>query len=151
MATAGRCSSTRVAARRWRSARRPATCPARAAVRAGLATAAHDCSEGGVAVALAECCVTGRELVGCEATLARGDRADHVLFGEGPSRVLLTVEAARGREFEALMAESAIPWRWIGTTGGERLSLRVGTTVLVDVAVDRVERAWRSGVERHLA
>ena len=123
----------------------------RAAVRAGLATAAHDCSEGGVAVALAECCVTGRELVGCEATLAPGGRADHVLFGEGPSRVLLTVEAARGREFEALMAESAIPWRWIGTTGGERLSLRVGTTVLVDVAVDRVERAWRSGFERHLA
>ena len=74
-----------------------------------------------------------------------------MLFGEGPSRVLLTVEAARVREFEALMAESAIPWRWIGTTGGERLSLRVGTTVLVDVAVDRVERAWRSGFERHLA
>jgi phosphoribosylformylglycinamidine synthase len=95
--------------------------------------------------------VTGREPVGCEATLLPGGRADHVLFGEGPSRVLLAVEEARVREFEALMAESAIPWRWIGTTGGERLSLRVGTTVLVDVAVDRVERAWRSGFERHLA
>jgi phosphoribosylformylglycinamidine synthase len=123
----------------------------RAVVRAGLATAAHDCSEGGVAVALVECCVTGREPVGCEATLGAGDRADLVLFGEGPSRVLITVEAPRVREFEGLMAESAIPWRWIGTTGGARLTLRVGTTTLVDTAVDRVERAWRSGFERHLA
>ncbi len=72
----------------------------RAAVSAGLVTAAHDCSEGGMAVALAEGCVTGRELVGCEATLPAGARGDLVLFGEGPSRVLVSVEAARVREFE---------------------------------------------------
>jgi len=123
----------------------------RAAVRAGLVTAAHDCSEGGVAVALAECCVTGREPVGCEATLEGGGRADLVLFGEGPSRVVVSVEEARAQEFEGLMAESAIPWRWLGATGGERLTLRVGTKTIVDVAVDRVDRAWRSGFERHLA
>jgi phosphoribosylformylglycinamidine synthase len=123
----------------------------RAAVQAGLATATHDCSEGGVAVALAEGCVTGRESVGCEATLPAGGRADQLLFGEGPSRVIVAVAPERAREFEALMAESAIPWRWIGTTGGERLVLRVGTTVAVDVAVDQIERAWRSGFERHMA
>jgi phosphoribosylformylglycinamidine synthase subunit PurL len=123
----------------------------RAAVSAGLATSAHDCSEGGVAVALAEGCVTGRELIGCEATLAAGARADLVLFGEGPSRVLVTVEAARAREFEALMAESAIPWRWIGTTGGERLAIRVGAQTLVDVDTAQLEQAWRTGFERHVA
>ncbi len=123
----------------------------RAAVTAGLVTAAHDCSEGGVAVALAECCVSGREPVGCAVSLAAEGRADLVLFGEGPSRVVVAVEGARAREFEALMAESAIPWRWIGTTGGERLVVRVGAVVSVDVAVDRIERAWRSGFERHLA
>jgi len=102
-------------------------------------------------VALAECCVTGRAPVGCEATLEGGGRADLVLFGEGPSRVVVSVEEARAREFEGLMAESAIPWRWLGATGGERLTLRVGTKTIVDVAVDRVDRAWRSGFERHLA
>ena len=123
----------------------------RAAVSAGLVTAAHDCSEGGVAVALAEGCVTGRELIGCEAVLSTGARADLALFGEGPSRVIVTVEAARAREFEGLMAESAIPWRWIGTTGGERLAIRVGARTLVDVDTAQLEEAWRTGFERHVA
>jgi phosphoribosylformylglycinamidine synthase subunit PurL len=128
----------------------------RAAVGAGLVTAAHDCAEGGLAVALAESCVTGTRAtgsagIGCDVTLETGRRLDETLFGEGPSRVVVTVEPARQREFEALMAESAIPWRWIGATGGDRLSVRVERGVVVDVAVDRIEHAWRSGFERHMA
>ena len=126
----------------------------RAAVQAGLVTAAHDCSEGGLAVALAESSVSGTRTgaaVGCDVTVERGRRLDETLFGEGPSRVVVSVEAARQREFEALMAESAIPWRWIGTTGGERLTVRAAGRVVVDVAVDRIEHAWRSGFERHMA
>ena len=80
-----------------------------------------------------------------------GRRLDETLFGEGPSRVVVTVEPARQREFEALMAESAIPWRWIGTTGGERVIVHASGRVVVDVAVDRIEHAWRSGFERHMA
>jgi len=126
----------------------------RAAVQAGLVTAAHDCAEGGLAVALAESSVSGTRTgaaVGCDVTVERGRRLDETLFGEGPSRVVVSVEAARQREFEALMAESAIPWRWIGTTGGERLTVRAAGRVVVDVAVDRIEHAWRSGFERHMA
>ena len=40
--------------------------------------------------------------------------------------MVVAVEPTRAREFEALMAESAIPWQWIGTTGGERLRITVG-------------------------
>ena len=126
----------------------------RAAVQAGLVTAAHDCAEGGLAVALAESSVSGTRTgaaVGCDVTVERGRRLDETLFGEGPSRVVVSVEAARQREFEALMAESAIPWRWIGTTGGERLTVRAAGRVVADVAVDRIEHAWRSGFERHMA
>ncbi len=128
----------------------------RAAVNAGLATAAHDCSEGGLAVALAEGCVAAppsvaRTPVGCDVGVEPARRADEALFGEGPSRVIVTVEPARAREFEGLMAESAIPWRWIGTTGGDRLVVRYGGATLVDVALDRLERAWREGFERHVA
>jgi len=126
----------------------------RAAVGAGLVTAAHDCAEGGLAVALAEACVTGTRAgvaVGCEVAVDVGRRLDETLFGEGPSRVVVSVEPQRQREFEALMAESAIAWRWIGITGGERLSIRAAGTVVMDVAVDRIEHAWRSGFERHMA
>jgi hypothetical protein len=64
--------------------------------------------------------------------------------------VVVSVEPERAREFEALMAESAIPWRWIGVTGGERVVIRALSTVL-DVAVDHLAHAWRSGFERHMA
>ena len=90
-------------------------------------------------------------LRGCAATLPAEARADVTLFGEGPSRVLVAVEAERAREFEALMSESAIPWRWIGTTGGDRLVITIGTKAVVGVDVSRLEGAWRNGFERHVA
>ncbi len=123
----------------------------RAAVDAGLARSAHDCAEGGVAVALAEACLTGPEGIGCSVTLGEGPRPDVVLFGEGPSRVVLSVDPERALEFEALMAESAIPWRWIGVTGGDRLRIRCGAATVIDTEVDGLEHAWRRGFERHLA
>jgi phosphoribosylformylglycinamidine synthase II len=122
----------------------------RAAVEAGLALSAHDCSEGGVAAALAEACLTGPEPIGCTVDVAEG-RPSLALFGEGPSRVLISVEPARAAEFEGLMAESAIPWRWIGTTGGGRLRIRCGSAMVIDAALDGLEHAWRRGFERHVA
>jgi phosphoribosylformylglycinamidine synthase II len=123
----------------------------RAAIAAGLTTAAHDCAEGGIAIALAEACVSGREPLGAEATLPSVGRADLVLFGEGPSRVVVTVAPVQTAEFEALMAESAIPWRWIGRTGGDRLRIAVGAETVIDATVERIGHAWRSGFERYLA
>jgi phosphoribosylformylglycinamidine synthase subunit PurL len=123
----------------------------RAAIGAGLTTATHDCSEGGIAATLAEACVTGKTPVGCDVTLPAGARRDQVLFGEGPSRIVVSVEAERAREFEALMAESAIPWRWIGTTGGDRFRLQVGAETVVSVELGQIEHAWRTGFERHMA
>ncbi|HSF05746.1 MAG TPA: phosphoribosylformylglycinamidine synthase subunit PurL [Methylomirabilota bacterium] len=123
----------------------------RAAVQAGLALSAHDCSEGGLATALAEGCLTGPETVGCTIGLPPATRPSLALFGEGPSRVVISVEPARTAEFEGLMAESAIPWRWIGTTGGARLRIRVGSTTAIDTAVEGLEHAWRRGFERHVA
>jgi phosphoribosylformylglycinamidine synthase len=122
-----------------------------AAVGAGLVLSAHDCAEGGLAVALAEACLTGPEAVGGVVSLPAVERPDLALFGEGPSRVVVSVDPGRVLEFEGLMAESAIPWRWIGTTGGERLRIRCGPMTVIDAAVGSLEQAWRRGFERHLA
>jgi phosphoribosylformylglycinamidine synthase subunit PurL len=123
---------------------------ARGAVEAGLATACHDCSEGGLAVALAESCISGPAHVGCSVSLDAHERPDVVLFGEGPSRVLVEVEAARTPRFEALMAEWTIPWRWIGKTGGARMVVRLGERTVVDADLAGLEAAWRNGFERHV-
>ena len=123
-----------------------------AAVRAaiGAVDSATRLLQGGVAAALAGACVSvGRRSVRGDA--GGGAAGDHVLCGEGPSRGVVSVETGRAREFEALMAESAIPWRLIGTTGGDRLRLSVGTETVVDVGLDQIEHAWRNGFERHMA
>jgi phosphoribosylformylglycinamidine synthase len=123
---------------------------ARAAVQAGLVSASHDCAEGGLAVALAEGCVSGPELIGCTVTLGESHRADLALFGEGPSRLVVTVETERARAFEALMAEWLLPGCWIGQTGGARMVVAIGGQTVVNADLGRLQTAWRNGFERHV-
>ena len=125
----------------------------RAAIGARLLGSAHDCAEGGLAVALAESCVSGPRPVGAEielgaSTIPAGEGADLALFGEGPSRVVVSVKAEAARHFDQLMSEFRVPWRFIGTVGGERLVIRAGGVGCVDVQLDRLTGAWRSGFER---
>ena len=124
----------------------------RAAIAAQLLGSAHDCAEGGLAVALAEACMSGPRPLGAEIELGSGGgRPDLTLFGEGPSRVVVSVKADRARHFEQLMSEFRVPWRFIGRVGGDRLRIRAGETSLVDLGVDRIASAWRGGFERHVS
>jgi len=124
----------------------------RAAIGARLLGSAHDCAEGGLAVALAEACVSGPRLLGAEVDLGTsGGRADQTLFGEGPSRVVVSVKTVAARHFEQLMSEFRVPWRWIGRVGGARLVVRSGGVTLVDLDVDRIGGAWRGGFERYVS
>ena len=124
----------------------------RAAIGARLLASAHDCAEGGLAVALAESCVSGPRPVGAAIDLGSiGSRPDLTLFGEGPSRVVVSVKAEAVRHFEQLMSEFRVPWRFIGTVGGERLVVGAGGTSLVDLHLDRITLAWRGGFERYVS
>jgi phosphoribosylformylglycinamidine synthase II len=124
----------------------------RAAIAAHLLGSAHDCAEGGLAVALAEACMSGPRPWGAEIDLGSGGaRVDLTLFGEGPSRVVVSVKADRARHFEQLMSEFRVPWRFIGRVGGDRLRIRAGEASLVDLDVDRIASAWRGGFERHVS
>ena len=49
------------------------------------------------------------------------------------------------------MAEFAIPWRWIGVVGGERLDVRMGGQLAVSVPVMQIAHEWRNGFERHVS
>jgi len=124
----------------------------RAAIAAGLVRGAHDCAEGGLAVTLAECCISGPRPVGARVSLEDdGRRADLVLFGEGPSRVVVSVPPEGERHFERLMGEFALPWRWIGRVGGEALVVSRGPVTEIAAPLDRMAHAWRAGFERHVA
>jgi len=121
----------------------------RAVIGARLLRCAHDCAEGGLAVTLAEGCVSGPVPVGVEIDLASGLPLPLLLFGEGPSRIVAAVRAGAERHFEQLMGEFAAPWRWIGRVGGDRLVIRVGGASVINLALGRGVLAWRTGFERH--
>ena len=121
-----------------------------AAIEAGCVRSAHDCAEGGLAVALAECCMTGPRRLGAEVTLAAASRLDAVLFGEAPSRILVSLSPGEWPRFERIVREWAVPVTVLGRVGGDRLRVRVGERVAVDLGADALADAFSGSLERWL-
>jgi phosphoribosylformylglycinamidine synthase len=93
----------------------------------GLLAAAHDVSDGGLGVALAEACMAGQ--AGATVTLP-GDGFT-ALFSESAARALVEVAAGREAEFAALCARAGVPAAVIGTAGGEELTVTGAFSVTV--------------------
>jgi phosphoribosylformylglycinamidine synthase len=116
--------------------------------REGLLRSAHDLSDGGLAVALAECCISGPEPIGLEASLDPGAlRPDHLLFGEAPSRFLLSYRPADSDKISALAKEKNIPLAILGKTAGTKLTITLGSTKL-ELSLADLRRAWSDGFAR---
>jgi phosphoribosylformylglycinamidine synthase len=115
-----------------------------AASKAGVLRSAHDCSDGGVAVTLAEAAFdTGG--VGCEVDLPSADSVDATLFSESASRAVVTVSGRDAAKLLEMAAASGVPARVIGRTGGTRLKISVGGEKAIDCDVREAEQRW-SGV-----
>jgi phosphoribosylformylglycinamidine synthase len=116
---------------------------------AGLLRSAHDVSEGGLAVCLAEACLLEDGLrVGCSIELAAAAEpgADRLLFAETPGLVVLS---ARPEDREALVhlaQRHALPLCEVGVTGGDRLQVEG----LLDLSVDEMAEIWWTSLERRL-
>ncbi len=129
---------------------------------AGLLRSAHDCSDGGLAVALAESCFDGGggradgggvgasvDVPLASVSAVRGIDVAATLFGESASRVLLSVALGAVDEVLARAARAGVPAAAIGETGGARIRIAVGGRGVVDVEV--AEAVWSSALERRLA
>jgi phosphoribosylformylglycinamidine synthase len=109
-----------------------------------LIESAHDVSEGGLAIAIAEACVAGddeRAMVGAAIELGDGERAAAALFGEAPSRVVVSASPEAAAEIERLSAERGVGCFPVGTTGGDRLRIARGGAALVDVELGALRDA----------
>ena len=117
---------------------------ARDIVRSGLAESAHDLSDGGLAVTLAECCF-GPAGVGAEIELESDLRAEFLLFHEGPSRIVIS--SARPESVAAMAERHGVEARIIGHTTGGRLSIRNRGRLLFDLAIGEMKDRWERGLE----
>ena len=100
---------------------------------AGILKSAHDCSEGGIAVALAESCIgDGIHPIGAEIDIvADGLRSDFLLFGEDQSRAVVSASAANGHRVMEIARKHGLESAVIGRVGGMRLA--IGSEIDVDV------------------
>ena len=114
----------------------------RKAVRAGLLKAAHDASDGGLAVALAEMCF-GKDL-GCRVVLKSQLRPDALLFGEDASRIVVSYPASNREKIEAFCKAAGAPFEEIGQVGGNTLNVEG----LLEAKVGDLKEAWSSAIPR---
>ena len=118
-----------------------------AAIRDGLVRSAHDCSDGGLGVTIAECCFdTGG--IGCDVDLGSGEPAV-ALFSESASRIAVSVAPADEASLLARAAAAGVPARRIGTTGSDRLRISVNGVPAIDVSVAEAERIWSTAIENY--
>jgi phosphoribosylformylglycinamidine synthase subunit PurL len=95
-------------------------------IRTGLVKSAHDCSEGGLAVALAECCFNPHQLLGAEIELLEKDlRLDQIFFNETQSRIVISIAPEDDMAVSDLLKKQNVPFQRLGRVGGEKLSIRV--------------------------
>ena len=110
------------------------------AARAGILRSAHDTSDGGLAVALAEACILGGRGARCDLSHF-GGRADEVLFGEGPSRVVASIPVEGYEAFCAMCWRHRVPLWLLGRVGGMRLQVRLAQGA-VDLPVATLREAY---------
>jgi phosphoribosylformylglycinamidine synthase II len=115
-------------------------------IQTGLCDTAHDLSDGGLAVALAEMVLSGDR--GAKVTLAEVLRPDALLFGEAASRVLLSVLPERADAVTAHLEGYGLPVQTLGETGGVRLSLTLtATDTALDLPLDDLRYAFESPLQ----
>ena len=116
----------------------------RQAVAEGILASAHDCSDGGLAVALAECCI--QSAIGFRGELDLPRRWDAALFGEAQSRIVVSLAVEAWRHLVELAAGFNVPLRGLGVTGGDRFTLGPA----LDMPLAGIDDAWSNGLDRAL-
>ncbi|HXE91810.1 MAG TPA: phosphoribosylformylglycinamidine synthase subunit PurL [Terriglobales bacterium] len=118
-------------------------------IREGLVESAHDCSEGGLAVALAECGFA--QGMGARMELASGGLpAEVVLFGEDASRVLVSCDEKNVQRIQQIGLTYGVAADAVGRTLPEQLQIVVDGKPVVSAAVSELKRAWSQALEQAL-
>ena len=123
-------------------------------IRQGWIRSAHDCAEGGLAIALSEACISANK--GAKIVLTPGDlRLDTLLFGEGGARILVSVAKVHQAEWEAYWQEHLAECYQIGTVGDAQDNLEIALaqseTTVISVAVADIEACWGNAIANALA
>ena len=118
------------------------------AIEKGLVQSAHDCSEGGLGVALAESCISNpKKKLGAAINLGSPKmRMDALLFGETQSRIILSAKPSNLKKIIAVAKKNKVPVSVIGKVGGDLLVIDKA----VKLPASRLYKTWNGSIESHL-
>jgi phosphoribosylformylglycinamidine synthase len=119
-----------------------------AAAEAGLLLSAHDCADGGIAIALAESCFSslGREAIGADVNLEGTLGPTAELFSESPSRIIISFDPADADAVRDFAERNNAPFAILGRVGGNRLQIRVNGNEAVAADVSDLETVFSRGL-----
>ena len=122
------------------------------AIGAGVVKSAHDCADGGLAVALVECCFRygADDPIGCDVNVEGGIRVDALLFGETQSRVILTANAAGIEKIKSIAAAHGVPVSILGKVGGESINIKVNGQEKINRQVAKLKKLWQEAIPKLL-
>jgi phosphoribosylformylglycinamidine synthase len=123
---------------------------------ARLIRSAEDCSDGGIAVTLAECCFgpgVGAEVSIETVEISAGPALNEMaaLFGESSSRIVVTASREDASRVVEMAGAAGVPARVIGRTGGSRLTVVVDGRTAIDLPVEVAERTWSDAIDSYFA
>ena len=114
-----------------------------------LIKSAHDCSKGGLAVAVSELCMTNQ--IGCTVSLENISNqqleSDEILFSESHSRYLLTFDKKNLQRLEELLKKNNVTFQVIGKFGGESIQFTDDSKSIIDLSVDKAHKTWISSLK----
>lgn len=115
------------------------------AVNTGLIKSAHDISDGGLAVALAECCIMGnRKFLGCEIFISTVARKDFVLFSESQSRIIISAGIENKHKILDLAEKNDLYIESIGKTGGSLLRINN----FIELEIDNIKDSYYNSIHK---
>ena len=104
----------------------------------------HDCSKGGLAVAVSELCMTN--LIGCNISLEHVPSekldVDRILFSESHSRYLLVLDKKNLKKLEIILKKNKVSFNLIGKFTGDKIQFTKGTKSIIDLRVDMAQKTW---------
>jgi phosphoribosylformylglycinamidine synthase len=114
-------------------------------IREDLVKNAHDCSEGGLAVALAECCFNPDQLLGADVDFGAGDTpATTALFNESQSRIIISVAEADAERAISILRECGVPFQKLGKVGAAELRIQVNGETFRWPVADLYDDWWNA-------
>jgi phosphoribosylformylglycinamidine synthase II len=116
------------------------------AIDQGLLSSAHDVSEGGLAICLAECTFLSEQKIGFTADFLDEIRPDALLFGESQSRICVSVREENLESLRVLAEEHAVPLSILGKTGGELLAIHHKGKELLNIPILRGYNLWKQNI-----